>query len=253
MLPLAALTFVLSPMLAAAQDFRVETEVFVGKNKEPMAEYLTIFKAGVVYDFMLSAPEEITIYDVQRGRFILLDPQRNEKAEVSLDELRQLTADIKIAADNAGDENVRFLANPVFQVNVNPQQREVTLSSKPLTYSAKGKTPEEPGLARRYADFADGYARLNGLRLGNLPPFARMKLNEQLVEQGWLPEEVTRTIPAQAVLAKDQVVRSRHLYTLKVLPTDEKRIDSAIRYKEAFREVNIRSYLKWLKPVAKAD
>jgi hypothetical protein len=242
-----------APSLAPAQDFRVETDVFVHGNKEPGAQFLTIFKGGVVYDFALDGPKEVTIYDVGRGRFILLDPARSMQVEISMDELRRHTADLKAAAQTSGDANVQFLANPQFQVNLDSEKRNLELASARLIYVAKGQKPPEEGFVRRYTTFADGYARLNGLRRGNLPPFARLQLNEQLLAQGWVPEEVVRKIPAQAVLAKDVEVRSHHLFTWKVLPTDERKLNEADRYLRTFKAVTLADYLDWPQKVAKTN
>lgn len=38
---------------ALALDFRVETDVFIGTDKDPIAENLTLFSDGQVYDFVL--------------------------------------------------------------------------------------------------------------------------------------------------------------------------------------------------------
>lgn len=253
----AVLSLALAPAVATAQNFRVETDVFVGNKKpqEPVAEYLTLFDGASVYDFALSDTKEVTIYYIQKEseKFVLLDPDRRIKAELSLDELRAHTANLKAEAANSGDANVQFLVNPVFEVTVKEPDRLITLVSKQLTYTAKGIVPREEGVCRRYAAFADGYARLNGLRLGNMPPFARMQLNEKLLELGWVPEEVTRTIPAQAVLAKDVEVRSHHLFSWRILPTDEKKIAEAHNYKATFKPVSLAEYLKWPQKVAKSE
>ena len=47
----------------AADEFRVETEVFADGTKEPAVQTRTIFSEGVVYDFLLNGVEEITIFD----------------------------------------------------------------------------------------------------------------------------------------------------------------------------------------------
>ena len=47
----------------AGQEFRIETDVFVDEQKEPIVETLTIFSDGVVYDFLLTGVEEITLFD----------------------------------------------------------------------------------------------------------------------------------------------------------------------------------------------
>ena len=52
---------------AAAEDFRVDTEVFNGDEKEPFAESLTLFAGGRVYDFLLNEPQEITITRAMRA------------------------------------------------------------------------------------------------------------------------------------------------------------------------------------------
>ena len=48
---------------ATAQEFRIETDVFVAGEKEPVGETLTIFTNGLVYDFLLTDDEEITLFD----------------------------------------------------------------------------------------------------------------------------------------------------------------------------------------------
>jgi hypothetical protein len=77
------------PALALAQDFRIDTEIFVRtvgekvKEKEPDAETLTIFTNNMIYDFLRSEPREITLFDPSRGRFTLLDETRELKTSLS--------------------------------------------------------------------------------------------------------------------------------------------------------------------------
>lgn len=234
---------------AAAQDFRVETDVFLDKKKEPVSQYLTLFKAGVVYDFMREAPHEVTIYDVQRGRFMLLAPTRTVQTTVTLDQLLQLTAQIQAQASLSDDEDVRFMAEPKFDVRYDPSERLIELASKRLTYAAKGIEPPngDAGIVRRYENFANGYARLNGLRLGNMPPFARMQLNEQLAQHGWVPEVVTKKVVSRAAFGKEVEIRSRHLFSWRILPTDEGKIDETYRQMQTFQNVRLEEYLNWPK------
>src|SRR6185436_19830728 len=84
------------PLAAVAQDFRMDTEIYVDddKKKPPASETLTIFKDGRVYDFVLTDPQEITIFDPQRGKFTLLDPVRKMKAEVATQDLLQFVLDL---------------------------------------------------------------------------------------------------------------------------------------------------------------
>ena len=60
--------------LAMAEDFRVETDVFVGGEKEPVAQNVTLFSGGLVYDFPLIGPQEITVFDAARGALCCSTP-----------------------------------------------------------------------------------------------------------------------------------------------------------------------------------
>jgi NAD-dependent SIR2 family protein deacetylase len=63
----------------AADDFRIETKVYAGKDK--VSHNTTLFEAGYVYDY-LSDPERVAVFDQHHGRFIVLDPVRKVKSEV---------------------------------------------------------------------------------------------------------------------------------------------------------------------------
>ena len=58
-------------VLASAQEFRVQSEVFVADEETPIAENLTLFTANnVVYDFSLNDSQEIAMWDAKGGRLI---------------------------------------------------------------------------------------------------------------------------------------------------------------------------------------
>jgi hypothetical protein len=243
--------------LTAADDFRVETDVLVGEKKEPIAQYLTLFHGGRVYDFMLDEPHETTIYDVRGGRFVLLSPGRQVRTEIDLDHLLRLITDVQFHAAASDDADVRFMANPVFEISFDEAERRVKLGSRRLTYTAQGIAPQprpggDPaGIVRRYQGFADNYARLNGIRLGNLPPFARMQLNEQLASRGLVPEVVEKTLVSRAPFGKEVKVRSRHLYTWRLIGSDEEKIARASRDLNSFKHVPLGEYLRWPERVAR--
>src|SRR5262245_48834088 len=77
-----------------AQEFRVDSEVFAGQEKQPFLETLTIFTSGIAYDFQLTQPREITVFDPGRGRFTMLDETRQVKAVVTTADLFQFTIDL---------------------------------------------------------------------------------------------------------------------------------------------------------------
>ena len=79
------LTCLAVPRAARAEEFRIETRVYVGDEKEPVSETTTLFLDGVVYDF-LAEPAQIAVFRKpgggKPGRFILLDPEHGVRTEI---------------------------------------------------------------------------------------------------------------------------------------------------------------------------
>src|SRR5690348_13125228 len=67
-----------------AEDFRIYTDYFVGSEKKPSAEVLTIFQGGIVYDFQ---DPEITILEPRRGKLTLLNTKHQVRAMLETAEL----------------------------------------------------------------------------------------------------------------------------------------------------------------------
>src|SRR6266700_184172 len=67
---------------AVADDFRVESKVYAGKDDAPSGESLTLFAGDRAYDF-LSSPQEITVFDFSRDEIALLDPVRKVRTELT--------------------------------------------------------------------------------------------------------------------------------------------------------------------------
>lgn len=206
-----------------ADLFRVETEIMVGEKSEPVVEYLTLFTERVVYDFRVTKPEEVTIFDPDRGRIVLLDPVRKWKSTLTHEEILKFTASLKSHLDSS---------NPVFYAAAHPEFGEATedgdwvvMQNKYITYRVKGDKPKTTSIVRRYRDFADWSARLNSMRPGNLPPFARIDANQSIAEKGIIPHEVERIVNPNKLGQKKLVVKSRHLTSNILSGTDHKRIE----------------------------
>ena len=123
----------------------------------------------------------------------------------------------------------------------------MTLGSETLTYRVQGSQPKVAQAVSGYQQFADWYARLNSLRPGSLPPFARLELNKAVAEQGWIPEEVELTVaPAQRLLGRALVLRSRHLANWRLSNTDRKRIETAGKQLAEFQSVSFSEYRRSL-------
>jgi len=231
-----------SAAFAQTDEFRVDTDVFLGDEKEPFAQNITIFTAGLVYDFPLIGPEEITVFDPVRGRFVLLDTQRKVKTTLSTQELLEFAAAMKVQCERKGGV-FAVAANPQFEHSGDDADDCVTLRASLLSYRVKGVSPKVESATASYQQFADWYARLNATRPGSLPPFARIELNRIIAEKGWIPEEVELTVtPQSRLIGRKLIIRSRHLPYWRISDTDRKRIDTAGTHMAKFQGVSFKEY-----------
>lgn len=226
---------------AHAENFRMETDVFIGTNKEPVVQYLTLFTHDAIYDFRVTSPEEVTIVDLNRSRIVLLDSARKMKATLNTEEVLQYTASIK-AQVNSSNPTFYFAANPNFEVSHDDATDWLTLSSEQLTYRIKGSKPKQADAVRRYQEFADWSARLSSTRPGNLPPYARMAVNRAIAEKEWLPDEVERTIPPARLGMRKLEMRTRHHVNWLLSETDRKRLDRVGTDLVSFKAVPYQEY-----------
>lgn len=237
---LAAACWLLLGAAAAGQEFRIDTEIFVGKEKEPAAETLTLFSSGLVYDFLLTGPQEVTLFDPLRGRFTLLDPGRKLRCGLATQEVLGYVLALETHAAQSKDALFAFAANPQFTPAVEEfeehgqKRTRLALTAGPMSYSAVAYHPERPEAVRALRNFADWFARLNAMR-GNLPPAARLALNEDLAKRELVPLEVTLTLGKREF-------RSRHLMTWTLSGADRKRIDQVGNYLQEFESVSFDEY-----------
>ncbi|HZN35834.1 MAG TPA: hypothetical protein VFB80_18520 [Pirellulaceae bacterium] len=239
---------VTAPLAARGQDFRVDTELFVGTEKTPALETLTIFTDGLVYDFVLTEPREVVILDTQRGRFSLLDESRQVRASMATQDLLDFTLALESHAATGKNALLAFAARPKFQtaektVDENGQSLlELRLSGKPIEYVVLGARSERPEAAKIYRHFADWYARLNATRPGNLPAGARLAVNEELGRRELLPREVTRIITPANPLARKLEVKTRHLVNWTLSGEDRRRIERAGDWLATYRPISYDEY-----------
>lgn len=207
-----------------AQDFRMESWVYRGKEKEPVSESLTLFKGGMVYDFALPELNEITVFDPSHARFVLLDCKRQVKTVLTTVEILEWVEDLKLRQGSTKD----YLFEPKFEESYDAESRWIAMTGKddnPISYRAKllDPRPADAAYVKEYRRFADWYSRLNAAYKGNLHTLARIPLNKAIAERGGVPEEVELTISGWG----GKAVRSRHLFNWKLSATDLKRIEKA--------------------------
>ena len=221
-----------------SEDFRMQTSVFVGKNAVPAVSSLTMFNGTTIYDFIENESEfgEITVFDVKRGRFVLLDPQRKVKTTLTKDFLIQFLDQVLSQTSSSALTNY---VQPKLQHEINLSTKTVRVTSDHLTYQATGIAPKYDSAIQRYRHFADWVARLNSTRIGNIPPYSRFELNRLLAKQKLLPKSIQRTLMLDEVGLRKQIVRSEHTINWQLTNTDRKRMSKTGDQMAIFKEISV--------------
>jgi len=231
----------LSTSRAWGQEFRIETDVFQDEVKEPFAQTLTIFTNDRVYDFLLTGVEEVTLFDRNHNRFVLMDAQRKMKTELALDDIESFIADLKSRLND--QQRTLLLIGDARATE--EEDGWLRLSNDRVTYRVECIKPKTKAAVEQYREFADWYARLNAMRRGNLPPFMRIHLDAEIASRGLIPKTVERTISEHTLLRRKEVtLRSRHLVNWRLSTADRKLIERADTYQVSFPTVTFREYFQ---------
>ena len=220
----AVLLIFLLTSTGMTQDFRIETDLYVGANAEPDLKYLTVFVGSTTYDFRLTEPIETAIYDSSTMQITLLSSSRQIRTDIRQSELIDFMAGIK-ANVRESEPLLYFACNPKFATEIDETSKTIDLTSSLLSYKIQAESPKAnfQGCVSRYQDFADWSSRLSAMRAGNLhlPPFARIEANRLVAQKGWIPAEVTRTTVSRS---KKLELRAKHTIHWMVPDPDRRRI-----------------------------
>jgi len=209
---------------APADDFHIDTALFVGDDKEQRSENVTLFHSGQVYDFTEDGGE-VTLFDPARARFVLLDPARKMQVELPTAEIEGFARQLQRNAALRDTAELKFLADPQFNEAIDPATGESTYSSPWLTYRLRTESARTEQAARQYGEFSDWYARLNTMINVTPLPLARLAINARLKQRQLIPVEVTRTMVQQRGLIKHEVVvRTEHHVTWGLNANDLERV-----------------------------
>jgi hypothetical protein len=228
---------------ARAEDFRVETRIFVGDQEEPASTNVTRFKGAVVWDFSGDG-SEIVMFDKSRGRFAMLNLQRKVRTEVTSGEVMQFTQQLRDWANGQDDPLLKFCATPRLEPTPGATPLNLKFKSPLLTYDIVAERPDKPEIAARYREFSDWYARVNTLfRPGLLPPFPRLLVNEHLGREQLVPQRVQLTLaPQRSHGNKEVTVRSEQSFVYGLLESDLAQINRAAGYLVTLRSVSMAAY-----------
>ncbi len=227
---------------AVAEDFRIETKIFVGDKEEPVSSTTTLFQGGVVYDF-LGVTDQIAVFRKpgggRAGRFILLDPERRVRTELSTDQVASAMNKLRNWAARQRDPFLKFAANPQFEETFDRKTGQLLLASHEESYTIKTTPADAPDALAEYREFLDWYARLNTLLQAGPPPEPRLQVNAALARYQIIPVTVEL-----ARLGEKEKLRAEHEFTWMLSKQDYARIDDACASLAAYRPVNNEEYLQ---------
>ncbi len=224
------------------EEFRIETQLFTEKNEEASSENLTLFSNGAIYDFLpYSDPTKIVIFDSNHDKFYLLDVK--QKAKVVLEKFQVADFTDRLRANRQLVEKAPYLFEPKFTESYDENNKVLTLSNERITYEASGTRPLSQKQLKTYGIFANWYAKINATNPRNMPPFARLELNQAMQKYNFIPKSIKLTIrPEGGYFSKPIMLETRHVIHNQLTGEDRKRIEKAQSYLTQFKDVSLSTY-----------
>ena len=225
-----------------AEDFRIQTKIYVGDAEQPVSETTTLFLDGVVYDF-LETPEQIAVFKKpsagKPGRFILLDPVHRTRTEFTTDQVDGAITKLRSWAARQSDPFLEFAANPTFEESFDSKSGQLVLASHFENYTVATSPAEHQQSLAEYREFLDWYAQLNTLLSAGPPPEPRLRLNAALAKHGVVPTKVELSRAGES-----EPMRAEHEFTWRLSREDVERIDDVRASLAAYRSVPNEAYLQ---------
>ncbi len=201
-----------------APSFRVETHLFEGTNAQPSSQHLVLFDAGVVYDIPLESATVITVFDIPRGRVLLLHKDTLVKTSIATDTLVQMAAQVRATAMQSKNAAALGLDAKIFS---GPEPDSYVVQFGDSKYATTSERVSDPQIAAEYASFTAWASRLNLARHVGSPPFARISLAEEMAAKQQLPRKLTLEVRRGF---KTRVLRSENLVVERLSEVDRKQI-----------------------------
>lgn len=227
---------------AVAQEFRIETEIYVGEQTEPVSHTVTLFEKGAVYEFM-DNPQQVIVYrqggEGRTGQFILLDTVRERRTDVEVDRVEKLMHKMTDWASSHKDPLLKFAAKPTFEESFDVESGSLTLAHKEWTYRAATIKAADAASLTRYREFTDRYAELSAMMFNSPPPGPRLALNAALAKHGVVPVEIQRLLGGD----EKNAVRATHLFTWRLSREDRVRLDDAQAHLANYKKVDNEQFI----------
>jgi hypothetical protein len=233
-----ALAAAITP-LAAAVDFRIETRVYTGKEETPITQNTTLVANGVIYDFAENTGRVAIFREGQGdkdGRFVLIDPSRSVKTEISIERLDAAIKNLCTWAKTSTDPLVKFSAEPEFDPLYIKDTGVLTMEATSMTYRMATISVPHRETWRDLRNYFNGYAKLNCILASSLPPMPRLQVNETLELHNVVPVEVNLTMIGSPNL------RAEHLFTWMLSKDDRARITLVQEQLVSFKDISNKEF-----------
>jgi hypothetical protein len=221
--------------VAAAQDLRVYTTVRNLTDRRPnppvLAESLTLFHAGRVYDYMENVGE-VVIFEPLESKFTILGPDYIGTT-VTFAEIQQFlnksrSEAERVLGETQSDPSSKRLA-AALRAQFSPKFKEqlradsVKLTGESLIYEITTASAPKDTAWEMYLDYADWAARLNFvLHPKSLYPDPRLEVNSSLRKARRLPITVDL---AGRLDEREMHLRAEHRYGWELQSIDRQFID----------------------------
>ncbi len=227
------------------QEFRIESQVYDENSKLPVSQNVTLFSQGVVFDFLMSdeahpKPLEVVIYNSRNRTLVLLDPARQVRMEIP--DLRLLRIVDGVRRETRQDKRTSFLVEDEFEQSSDWSTGWISLTSPQIIYRFKGEQPKDVSILPLYFEFLENFTGLAATDPTKIPPFPRMKLNQQLNRLGWIPTEVQITVNQNSLFREGFTAKSKHTLISQLSSKDHERIALAKQQWQTFKSVNLTEY-----------
>jgi hypothetical protein len=227
-----------------AEDFRIDTKVYLAEETEPISQNVTLFHEGLVYDF-LTEPKQVAIFrklsSTESGTLIVLDVTRKLRTDLTTEEILLYTRGLQDLATTHKDPLLKFSANPDFKETFDERETTLTLSSERMKYRLL-TIPCSESASQQYKEFSDWYVRAAArMHPGFLPPFPRLMVNAALARHQVVPGEVHLEIPATSGHPA-LIVRSVHEVVFLLSQKDRHEIEKAQKYLADFKKVDFKEF-----------
>jgi hypothetical protein len=237
-----ALTAATQAASAVGQEFRIETDVYVGDSQEPSSHAVTLFEKSAVYEFVEN-PDQVIVYrtpsDDQPGQFILLDPATERRTEIDVERVERLMEKLTSWAAEQEDAVLKFSAKPQFTESFDAATGSLALVNSQWTYRVATVAANDPAALERYRKYTDRYALLSAMLNNSPPPGPRLALNAALATHEVVPVEIRRTIGGD----EKNVVRAAHIFLWRLSRADRLRLDEAQKQLSSYKKVENEEFI----------